>query len=87
MKIHELKCRTQHYNPLISGDKTFETRQNDRDFQVGDCIHMREYEKFITVNDQHMDYTGRSLMLKIHYICDYDQKLNNVILAVRIMDS
>jgi hypothetical protein len=37
--IHLLKINSRHYARLVSGQKLFEIRLNDRDFQVGDAIH------------------------------------------------
>ena len=40
-KIHKLKTLTQYFAPLREGRKRFEVRKNDRDFQVGDLLHLR----------------------------------------------
>lgn len=39
MKLHELKIKTTYYSEVAKGNKTFELRKNDRDYQVGDLIH------------------------------------------------
>ena len=39
MKLHELKIKEEYWNAILRGDKTFELRKNDRDYQVGDLIH------------------------------------------------
>jgi Domain of unknown function (DUF3850) len=44
MKTHELKCWTEFYEPIRSGAKTAELRYNDRDYRVGDVLHLREWE-------------------------------------------
>ncbi|MBC9809525.1 DUF3850 domain-containing protein [Carnobacterium maltaromaticum] len=44
--------------------KTFEIRKNNRDFQVGDRVLLKEY-----VNGE---YTGRSIMFKITYLTNYE---------------
>lgn len=38
MELHHLKIKENYFLALLSGDKTFEIRKNDRDFQVGDLI-------------------------------------------------
>ncbi len=36
MKTHYVKCDPEYYERLLSGDKNFEVRLNDRDYQTGD---------------------------------------------------
>jgi len=42
-KIHVLKCWPAYFEAMRVGRKSFEVRRNDRDFQVGDCIVVQEY--------------------------------------------
>ena len=42
MKIHELKIKEEYYKAIIDGEKTFELRKNDRDYQVGDLIQFND---------------------------------------------
>lgn len=39
--IHELKILKSFADAIISGDKTFEVRHNDRGFQKGDKVHFK----------------------------------------------
>ena len=39
MKLHELKIKHEYLVEIALGNKTFELRKNDRDYQVGDLIH------------------------------------------------
>lgn len=41
MKLHELKIKEEYFNAVIRGEKTFELRKNDRDYEVGDLIHFK----------------------------------------------
>lgn len=41
MQIHDLKLNQLYYHAVKDGDKTFEVRKNDRNFQAGDLIHFR----------------------------------------------
>ena len=43
MTIHKLKLSTIYYDDSASGIKTFEIRNNDRNFKVGDILELREY--------------------------------------------
>lgn len=39
MKKHILKINSVYYLDIVYGDKKFELRKNDRNFQVNDYIH------------------------------------------------
>lgn len=43
-KRHEIKVWPSYFEALVSGNKTFEWRRNDRDYAVGDLLVMREHE-------------------------------------------
>lgn len=42
-KVHELKVAAPYFDALLSGEKTFEVRRNDRGFQKGDQLRLWEY--------------------------------------------
>ncbi len=58
---HELKIRPNFFNEVLSGEKTFEIRKNDRKFKVGDLIELKECDK-------ETGYTGRSAIFDITYV-------------------
>lgn len=41
--IHELRCWPDQFDATYNGNKTHEVRVNDRDFQVGDYLFLREF--------------------------------------------
>jgi len=44
MTIHELKTHMPFFQEIVQGEKTWELRRNDRGFEVGDVLHLREYD-------------------------------------------
>ena len=77
MKHHYLKIFPDYYDHVKSGDKTFEVRYNDRDYQVNDVLHLQEFNNG--------EYTGRELVKTISYILDNTNycKEGYVILALK----
>ena len=58
--IHELKIRPEFFEACTSGNKTFEVRQFDRPFEIGDYLALNEWNREI--------YTGRCALFNITYI-------------------
>lgn len=62
MKTHDLKTWPNYFGAVMSGAKTFEARVDDRGFDVGDRLMLREWEPFTEM------YTGRELERYVTYI-------------------
>lgn len=60
--IHALKTLPEYFEAVRKGDKTFELRNNDRNFKVGDYLALNEWDG--------KKYTGRALLAKITYMLD-----------------
>ncbi len=41
--IHDLKIWPQYYCRIVDGTLTFQSRKNDREFQFGDTVILREW--------------------------------------------
>jgi hypothetical protein len=41
---HELKCWPPYFERLLDGSKTFEVRKDDRGYQTGDWLVLREWD-------------------------------------------
>lgn len=54
MAVHELKTWPEYFQQIRHGHKTFEVRWDDRGFEVGDTLLLREY------NPDLGRYTNRS---------------------------
>lgn len=64
---HELKIWPQFFNDVESERKTFEIRKNDRDYQAGDTLHLREWHPGTR------EYTGRELRRHITHVLDDEE--------------
>lgn len=62
MRTHELKTWPSYFELLASGAKTFEFRNNDRDFSVGDLLKLREYDPTTG------EYSGRMLSKLVTHV-------------------
>ena len=57
--VKELKIRQEYLERVLLGEKTFEIRKNDRNYQEGDILVLREYEGA---------YTGRVAVVAVQYV-------------------
>ena len=60
--LHELKTYPKYFQETIEGNKLFEIRKNDRNFQVGDVLLLKEWDN--------IKYTGREVGVMVGYILD-----------------
>lgn len=61
VKTHELKILPEFYAQVLSGNKKWELRKNDRDFKVGDRIILKEWT-------DEKEFTGREYEARILYV-------------------
>ncbi len=78
MDKHELKCWPEYFTAIQNGDKTFEIRKNDRDFKVGDVLHLREWDPKLE------EYTGIWHDRRIVYMTDFPAGLRDGYVALGI---
>ena len=78
-KQHELKILPDYFSAIERGDKTFEVRFNDRDYQVNDILLLKEHD--------HGRYTGREITAEVTYILDNPRfcKEGYVIMSIRVL--
>lgn len=81
MTIHELKTWNPYFTETWNGRKLFEVRYNDRDYQKGDYLELREYDPKIN------KYSGRIITCEVLYMLDNENfcKKDSVILSLRII--
>lgn len=61
-KTHDLKISSVYFDDVKNGKKPFEVRYNDRNYEVGDILNLREYDRGA--------YTGREVKKKVSYVLD-----------------
>jgi hypothetical protein len=59
---HELKTWPQFFSAVLAHTKTYEIRKNDRNFQVGDELFLREWDP------QAQTYSGREITVSVTYM-------------------
>lgn len=73
--VHGLKIWPHYFEAVRNGTKTFEYRVNDRDYQVGDILHLQEWD------DITRKYTGRELRMEVTYVLELRDEM--CILGIR----
>lgn len=71
MKIHELKTNPLPFRAIKEGKKNFELRFNDRSYQVGDQLLLKEYTPanyWDPEDPKEPEYTGEILHREVTYI-------------------
>lgn len=63
---HVLKCWLPFFEVVMYGEKTFEVRKNDRGFQRGDTLLLREWDP--DANYGSGRYTGREGLKVVTYV-------------------
>ncbi len=75
-KIHSLKTWPQYFSEVVAGRKRFEIRKNDRDFNVGDCLVLQEWDP------QTKQYTREMWAGRVDYLTNYEQKDGYVVMSL-----
>lgn len=73
MTTHDIKCKPEYFEPLLAELKTAEIRENDRDYQIGDTLTIREFGP--------QGYTGRVTHRQIsHVLRDFPALSKNYVM-------
>lgn len=75
--VHELKIAPEYFQKILSKEKNFEFRYNNRNYQIDDILRLKEYHDG--------KYTGRETSVKITYILQNFEGLkdNYAILSIK----
>lgn len=57
---HDLKILPEYFMAVALDEKTFEIRKNDRNYHVGDCLVLREWDG--------QEFTSRNIVRYVSYI-------------------
>lgn len=68
---HHLKIYPQYFCRVKNGSKTFEVRKNDRGFQPGDTVLLKEFYPD-EVHEPSCGFSGHELMFKVGYVLPLD---------------
>lgn len=68
MKTHELKTWPVPFHALTTFKKKFEFRKNDRDFQLGDLLYLRQWDP------ETMEYSHRYVIAEVTFIMQRGQE-------------
>jgi hypothetical protein len=67
MRTHRLKTWPGPFQAVLDGRKRFEVRKDDRGFDVGDELFLREWEPDGTFTGY---YTDRSVLVRVTYLLE-----------------
>lgn len=76
MKVHELKIGSEFFEAVKDGRKKFEIRKNDRNYQEGDILILKEYDPIT------QSFSGEIIKVEITYMTDYAQQDGYVVLGI-----
>lgn len=80
-KVIQKKVLPEYFEAVYKGNKSFELRKDDSDYEVGDWLRLEEWNG--------TEYTGRVLECKIKYILrnapEYGLKKGYCILSIQVV--
>ncbi len=80
--MHELKTWIEPFSAVWSGRKTYEIRKNDRNFQTGDTLRLREWDRHGLV------YTGREISALVDYTTEgpaWDVMPGVIVMSIHVL--
>jgi len=89
MAHHELKTNPDVFQLSFEGKKNYEIRWNDRNFQVGDTLTLKEtaysYKEMTDIEDpKPLVYTGRELKETVNHV--FTGEKYGIILGMAILN-
>ena len=62
--VHELKILPKYFDKVLSGEKTFEIRIDDRNYTLGDTLVLNEFFE--------QRYTGKKIAVEVLYVLRHE---------------
>lgn len=80
-RFHRLKTRSEYFKEVVRGVKTFEIREFDMDYQIGDILFLDEY-------NLDKGYTGDTIAVEVLYILDNSDFIQNgfICMSIKILN-
>lgn len=72
MTKHALKIYPLFFDAVKNGIKTFEIRKGDRNYSVGDTLHLREYNPDLVSDIDADRFTGRAVDVCVTYVVTHE---------------
>ena len=69
MTVHKLKLLPEYFDAVANGIKTFEIRKYDRDYKVGDTLHLCEFDP---EKEKPWPYEKRTCVVAVTYILTHE---------------
>ena len=84
---HDLKCWPGPFQATMDGRKTFEWRKDDRDYNEGDTLLLREWDPTPVLHCSATGYTKRTLAMRVTYVLRgrFDVPPGYVIMAIQFV--
>lgn len=69
MKTHELKTWSKPFEAILKGEKTYEIRKEDRSFEVGDSLLLKEFDAHAECDGEGVIWEGPTFAQKTSQVC------------------
>jgi len=82
---HSLKTLTGYFEKVLSGEKTFEVRRDDRAFHVGDTLKLMEWE----YRNGKYAFSERAVHVTVTYILpggQYGVERGYVVMGIKVQE-
>lgn len=86
IRTHKLKIAHQYWEPLITGEKSFEVRRDDRGFQRGDILEIQKMDEQFPHSS---DSFAKPASFEITYILtggQYGVEAGYVVMGVKLLE-